>query len=140
MNKRSLFTLSVLMAANLAFAADATQSRLQPSTSGVATYVSGGIGEDESTAIQQAAKNYSLTLEFVIKATPKDEFTSDIQVKVSDAGRNTVLDTVSKGPFFLAQLPAGRYHLEAIKSGQTKVRDVTIKPGSHQRIMFEWSE
>ncbi|HWW05639.1 carboxypeptidase-like regulatory domain-containing protein [Collimonas sp.] len=140
MNKRSLFILSVLMAANLAFAADATQGRLQPTTSGVASYLSGGIGEDEATAIQQAAKNYSLELEFVIKAAPKDEFTADIKVKVSDASHNTVLDTVSKGPFFLAQLPAGRYHLEASKNGQTKAQDVTIKPGSHQRIMFEWIE
>lgn len=140
MNKRTLFALSALMAVNLVFAGDATQSRLQPTTSGVATYVSGGIGQDESTAIQQAAKNYSLELEFVIKATPKDEFTSDIQVKMSDASHKTVLDTVSKGPFLLAQLPAGRYHLEAIKNGQTKAHDVTIKPGSHQHIMFEWSE
>lgn len=140
MNKRTLFALSVLMSANLAFAANATQSRLQPTTSGVATFVSGGIGQDESTAIQQAAKDYSLTLEFVIKAAPKDEFTSDVQVKVSDAKHNSVLDTVSKGPFLLAQLPAGRYHIDAIKSGQTKARDVTIKPGSHQHIMFEWSE
>jgi len=140
MNKRTLFALSVLMSANLAFAADATQSRLQPTTSGVATYVSGGIGQDESTAIQQAAKDYSLTLEFVIKAAPKDEFTSDVQVTVSDAKHNSVLDTVSKGPFLLAQLPAGRYHIDAIKNGQTKAHDVTIKPGSHQHIMFEWSE
>ncbi|SFB30290.1 hypothetical protein SAMN04515620_13844 [Collimonas sp. OK607] len=140
MNKRTLFALSILMSANLAFAADATQSRLQPTTSGVATYVSGGIGQDESTAIQQAAKDYSLTLEFVIKAAPKDEFTSDVQVKVIDAKQNSVLDTVSKGPFLLAQLPAGRYHIDAIKNGQTKAHDVTIKPGSHQHIMFEWSE
>ncbi len=140
MNKRTLFALSVLMSANLAFAADAAPNRLQPTTSGVATYVSGGIGQDESTAIQQAAKDYSLTLEFVIKAAPKDEFTSDVQVKVSDAKHNSVLDTVSRGPFLLAQLPAGRYHIDAIKNGQTKAHDVTIKPGSHQHIMFEWSE
>ncbi|WP_211461208.1 carboxypeptidase-like regulatory domain-containing protein [Collimonas silvisoli] len=140
MNQRSLFVLSVLMAANLAFAADATQGRLQPTTSGATTYLSGGIGEDESTAIQQMANNYSLELEFVIKAKPKDEFTSDVKVKLSDASRNTVLDTVSKGPFFLARLPAGRYHLEASKNGQTKAQDVTIKPGSHQHIMFEWLE
>lgn len=140
MNKRYLFALSVLVAANLAFAADAPQGRLQPVTSGGVTYLSGGIGEDEATTIQQTAKNYSLELEFVIKATPKDEFTSDVKVKVSDAGHNTILDAVSKGPFFLAQLPAGRYHLEASKNGQNQARDVTIKPGSHQRIMFEWRE
>lgn len=65
MNKRSLFAVSVLLAANLALAADAAPGRLQPVTSGAVTYLSGGIGQDESTAIQQAAKNYSLELEFV---------------------------------------------------------------------------
>jgi len=42
--------------------------------------------------------------------------------------------------FLLAQLPAGRYRLEAIKDGKSKAQDVTIKPGSHQHIMFEWAE
>jgi hypothetical protein len=140
MNKRSLFALSILIAANLAFAANTTQERFHPTTVGVATYLSGGIGKDESTAIQQAAKNYSLELEFVVKATPRDEFTSDIRVKVSDAHNNAVFDAVSDGPFFLIQLPAGRYRIEAIKDGQTKAHDATITSGSHQRILFEWLE
>ncbi|MEM4987857.1 carboxypeptidase-like regulatory domain-containing protein [Collimonas sp. H4R21] len=140
MNKRSLFAVSVLLAANLAFAADAVPGRLQPVTSGAVTYLSGGIGQDESTAIQQMAKNYSLELEFVINASPRAEFTSDVQVKISDASHNAVLDTVSKGPFLLAQLPAGRYRLEATKDGKSKAQDVTIKQGSHQHIMFEWTE
>lgn len=140
MNTRSLFAVSVLLAANLAFAADVVPGRLQPVTSGAVTYLSGGIGQDESTVIQQAAKNYSLELEFVVNASPRAEFTSDVQVKISDASHNAVLDTVSKGPFLLAQLPAGRYRLEAIKDGKSKSRDVTIKQGSHQHIMFEWAE
>jgi hypothetical protein len=129
-----------LLAANLAFAADAVPGRLQPVTSGAVTYLSGGIGQDESTAMQQMAKNYSLELEFVINASPRAEFTSDVQVKISDASHKTVLDTVSKGPFLLVQLPAGRYRLEATKDGKSKAQDVTIKPGSHQHIMFEWAE
>lgn len=140
MNKRSLFAVSVLLAANLAFAADAVPGRLQPVTSGAVTYLSGGIGQDESTAMQQMAKNYSLELEFVINASPRAEFTSDVQVKISDASHKTVLDTVSKGPFLLVQLPAGRYRLEATKDGKSKAQDVTIKQGSHQHIMFEWTE
>ena len=140
MNKRSLFIVSAMLAANLAFAADAAPSRLQPVTSGVVTYLSGGIGQDESSAIQQEAKNYSLELEFVVNASPRAEFTSDVQVKISDATNGTVLDTVSKGPFLLAQLPAGRYRLEAIKDGKSKAQEVTIKPGSHQHIMFELAE
>ncbi|AMP07468.1 hypothetical protein CPter91_5180 [Collimonas pratensis] len=102
--------------------------------------MSGGIGQDESTLIQQEAKNYPLELEFVIKASPKDEYAADVRVKISDASNNVVLDTVSNGPFFLAKLPAGSYQLTAAKNGQVKERKIAITPGSHQHIMFEWQE
>jgi hypothetical protein len=137
MNKRTLLALSALIAATAAFNAAAAPT---PVTKGVATYMSGGIGQDESTLIQQEAKNYPLELEFVIKASPKDEYASDIHVTISDASNNVVLDTVSQGPFFLAKLPAGNYHLAAAKNGQVKERKIAIAPGSHQHIMFEWPE
>ncbi|MEO6918188.1 MAG: carboxypeptidase regulatory-like domain-containing protein [Collimonas sp.] len=137
MNKRTLLALTALIAAAVSFNASAAPT---PVTKGVATYLSGGIGLDESTLIQQEAKNYPLELEFLIKASPKDEYAADIHVKISDASNNVVLDAVSKGPFFLAKLPAGNYHLEAAKNGQVKDRKIAITPGSHQHIMFEWRE
>src|SRR5260221_5408997 len=100
MNKRTLLALSAMLAATLAVNANAAPTAV---TKGVATYMSGGIGQDESTLIQQEAKNYPLELEFVIKASPKDEYAADINVKASDANDNVVLDAVSNGPFFLAK-------------------------------------
>ncbi|AIY43901.1 putative exported protein [Collimonas arenae] len=137
MNKRTVLALTALIAAALTFNANAAPT---PITKGVATYMSGGIGLDESTLIQQEAKNYPLELEFLIKASPKDEYAADIHVKISDASNKVVLDAVSKGPFFLAKLPAGSYHLEAAKNGQVKDHKIAITPGSHQHIMFEWQE
>ncbi|PFH09444.1 hypothetical protein BCF11_1840 [Collimonas sp. PA-H2] len=137
MNKRTLLALSALLAATLAVNASAAPTAV---TKGVATYMSGGIGVDESTLIQQEAKNYPLELEFLIKATPKDEYAADIHVKINDASNNVVLDTVSNGPFFLAKLPAGSYHLAVAKKDQVKERKIAITPGSHQHIMFEWLE
>lgn len=137
MNKRTLLALAALLAATLAVNASAAPTAI---TKGVATYISGGIGQDESSLIQQEAKNYPLELEFVIKASPKDEYAADVGVKVTDASNNVVLDAVSNGPFFLAKLPAGNYHLAVAKKGQVKDRKITITPGSHQHIMFEWLE
>lgn len=137
MNKRTLLALGALLAATLAVNASAAPVAV---TKGVATYMSGGIGQDESTLIQQEAKNYPLELEFVIKASPKDEYAADVRVKISDANNNVVLDAVSNGPFFLAKLPAGSYQLTAAKNGQAKERKIAITPGSHQHIMFEWQE
>ncbi|WP_211442459.1 hypothetical protein [Collimonas humicola] len=137
MNKRTLLALSALLAAALAVNASAAPTAV---TKGAATYISGGIGVDESTLIQQEAKNYPLELEFVIKATPKDEYAADIHVKISDASNNVVLDAVSNGPFFLAKLPAGSYRLAVAKKDQVKERKIAITQGSHQHIMFEWLE
>ncbi|AMP02140.1 putative exported protein [Collimonas arenae] len=140
MNKQILFALAALITATAAVGANAAQAQDTRTAAAAAGYLSGGIGEDEAATMQREAKNYPLELEFVVKATPKDEFTADVHVKISDAHSQTVLDAVSKGPFFLAQLPPGRYRIEAIKNGQSKTRDVAITTGSHQHIMFEWIE
>ncbi|MFJ2989161.1 carboxypeptidase regulatory-like domain-containing protein [Collimonas sp. NPDC087041] len=140
MNKHSLFALSVLVAATTAFSVNAAQAQNTRTAAAAAGYLSGGIGQDDAANMQREAKNYPLELEFVVKATPKDEFTADVHVKINDAHSQTVLDAVSKGPFFLAQLPPGHYRIEAIKNGQSKTRDVAITTGSHQHIMFEWIE
>ena len=42
-------------------------------------------------------------------------------------------------PFLLARLPAGRYRVEAIEDGHAKVREVAVRPGIHQRVVFEWA-
>jgi hypothetical protein len=49
-----------------------------------------------------------------------------------------VLDTVSNGPFLLVKLPPGSYRLEATKDGQTKLRQVDVRAGTHQNILIEW--
>lgn len=140
MNKHIFLAASALFAATAAFAANPAQSQDTRTVAAAVSYLSGGIGQDQAAAIQRQAKNYPLELEFVVKATPKDEFTADVRVKISDAGNHAVLNAVSNGPFFLAQLPAGHYRIEAIKNGQSKTRDVVITSGSHQHMLFEWIE
>lgn len=138
MKKSMLLTLSGLLVVPLAFAAGASQELPAATTAGVATYLSGGIGQDEAAAIQQEANKYPVELEFVVKAAPRDEFTADVHVKVTDKHGKQIFETVSNGPFLLAQLPDGQYRVEAQKNGQTKMREVTVKSGAHQRLIFEW--
>lgn len=137
MKPSTLLTFSALLLSHLALAADAP---LPPETiSGNISYVSGGIGKDEATAMQEAEKSYPLSLEFAVTSRPRDEFTSDVHVKLTDRQGNTVLDTVSNGPFFLIKLPGGHYRLEASKYGETKVREVDIKKSAKQKILIEWA-
>jgi len=134
MKKSMFFALSGLLVVPLAFA-----DLPAATTTGAATYLSGGIGQDEATAIQHEASKYPVELEFVVKAQPRDEFTADVHVKVTDNHGKQILDTVSNGPFLLAQLPNGHYRVDAMKNGQTKTRDMTVKAGAHQHLIFEWN-
>jgi hypothetical protein len=109
-------------------------------TQGVVTYVSGGIGKDEAQAFEAAAKRYPLSLEFVVKHTPRAEYTADVHVVVKDAQGKSVLDTRSDGPFLLAKLPAGRYTVTAEQHGQTLSKTANVATHKPAHLMFLWAK
>lgn len=108
-------------------------------TRGNVSFISGGVGEDDTAAMKSAAAAYSLELQFVRKATPRDEFLSDVKVTIRDRSRNVVLDTVTEGPFLLAKLPGGTYQVEAEHYGVTKRQTVNVSSGKRGRAMFVWT-
>ena len=142
MKRVSTILVSMLSAVGIAVAAtamSASTSALPPEqVQGSVSYLSGGIGLDESNAIKQAASRYPLELEFVRKATPKAEYLSNIKVTIKDHAGKTVLDTMSNGPFLLAKLPAGQFTVTAERGGEAKQRVVNIKAQGHERVMFVW--
>ncbi len=71
--------------------------------------LTGGIGETEWQAMEGRAHAYSLKLLFAAERA----YLSDVAVRLTDSKGQMVLDTVSKGPMLLVQLPPGRYTLEA---------------------------
>ena len=98
----------------------------------------GGIGVDESTAIQNASKQWPLTLEFAIKDKQRSEFAADVAVKVHDATGHAVLDTTAGGPFLLARLPPGHYAVDATLAGKTEHAKVTVASGHPARALLLW--
>ncbi len=106
---------------------------------GSATYVSGGIGEDQADAFRQAAVGYPLELLFAQQALPRDEYIADVKVVISDKSGKVLLETTSEGPFLLAKLPAGNYEIEANYEGRPRRLTVDIRPGTHQRKVFVWA-
>ena len=109
-------------------------------TQGNVSFVSGGVGQDEAAAFKQAAVSYPLELMFVQQASPRDEYLSEVKVTVRNSARNVVLDTVSKGPYFLARLPSGTYQIEASYGDVIKRQTVNVRSGSHQRATFVWNK
>ena len=103
-----------------------------------ASYVSGGIGEGEAQRLQAQERDYSLTVELLEHATPRDQYTADANVKITDArdGR-TVLDAKADGPFMLVQLPAGNYRVAASLHGRSMPEHrVQVTDGGHAKTTF----
>jgi hypothetical protein len=106
--------------------------------SGAIEYLSGGIGVDESTAIESASKQWPLTLQFAIRDKQGAAFAAGVAVKVRDAKGHTVLETTTGGPFLLAKLPPGDYSVDATLAGKTLHSKVNVKAGQPTRTVLLW--
>ena len=128
---------AALCAATGAWAA--TSASLPPEqTSGPVTYLSGGVGEDQQAAMQQAATKYPLELWFTQGAKAAEVFMANVPVTIKDRTGKVILDARSDGPLMLAKLPDGRYTITAQHSGKTERRKVKIEHGRQETVVFNW--
>jgi hypothetical protein len=101
-------------------------------------YMTGGIGEEESTEMLSAARRWPLALEFAVKAGDGAQWLANIDVTVVDHRGDTVLQATSDGPLLLARLAPGNYTVRANASGKVLQRKVHIAPGESARAVFVW--
>lgn len=87
------------------------------------TYVSGGVGEDAEAMLLAQQKNFNLKLLFTLH---EGNYLADVNVVVSDARGDKVIEHVADGPFFMAKLPHGQYIVTATYEGKTLTRKVRI--------------
>ena len=87
------------------------------------TFVSGGVGMQGKSQMEAIQRNYKLKLGF---ATNTGHYLSNVDVRITDRAGNTVLQTVTKGPFLLANLPAGTYNVTSSYEGAVESRKVTV--------------
>jgi hypothetical protein len=138
--KHLIATAIAVSGLTLTLNAFAAQTSYLPAThrQGEVSYLSGGIGLNESDAIKHVAKAYPLELEFVLRAKPKAEYVANVKVRIKDARDKTVLKATAGGPFLLAKLPAGKYTVSAKRDGKVMHRQLEIAANGHQRVVFEW--
>lgn len=106
---------------------------------GNVTYVSGGIGKEETKVMRGAETRYPLTLEFAQYAKPHDEYLADIKVKVTDRTGKLVLDTTSTGPILLTKLPNGQYKVSAENDkGKIITKHVAVNGAEPERVVLVW--
>lgn len=102
------------------------------------TFITGGIGLDESTAIKGAMKDWPLSVLFVQKDGAQAEYVANVRVKVSDHKGHTAIATESQGPYMLANVQPGAYRVEATLDNKTLQQDVEIKQGKPVKLTFLW--
>lgn len=103
---------------------------------GGVSYVSGGVGLDESRALQAAQSRWPLALRFT---GPRGEFLADVHVSIVDAHNSEVLSTTSRGPFMLIRLHPGRYTVHAKYNDNEQTRAVTVPARGHVKSAFVWN-
>ncbi|MFD1554348.1 carboxypeptidase regulatory-like domain-containing protein [Paraburkholderia silviterrae] len=120
-------------------AAQAAAGVLPPAQhAGSISYLSGGIGSDQSAAFKAAMTRYPLSLEFARESASGNEYLANVPVKISDAHGQPLLSTRTNGPFMLVTLPNGHYVVTASHDGKTVQRAVDIGKTSHAHEAFVW--
>jgi len=136
----TLAIAAVILAGGVPRAWAAESSSLPPPDhAGGVTYLSGGVGSDQSAAMKQEMRNYPLVLEFAGHTSGGNDYLADIPVQIVDAHGNAVLSTVTRGPFLLASLPDGHYSVTATYNGLSKRRSVNVHASSHVHEVFLWT-
>ena len=102
---------------------------------GDVSFVSGGVGLDESKALQQAQSHWPLSLRFT---GPSSEFLADVKVRVVDAQNNEVLNTSSRGPYMLVKLHPGHYTVHAQYKDHDESKAVTVTGNGSAKLAFYW--
>ncbi|CAD6544812.1 peptidase associated/transthyretin-like domain-containing protein [Paraburkholderia metrosideri] len=107
----------------------------QTQQQGDVSFVSGGVGLDESKALQQAQSHWPLSLRFT---GPSSEFLADVKVRVVDAQNNEVLNTSSRGPYMLVKLHPGHYTVHAQYKDHDESKAVTVTGNGSAKLAFYW--
>jgi len=142
----SLFSsvAALLLTGGVAFAQDQTVAPLGPDDSAPyafdrGTYrgipwISGGVGKEERDyLIENFADAYNLKLEF---ARTDGAYMGDISVVISQQGGGIVIAAGSSGPWFMVELPAGTYGIEASGDGQRFERTVDVPATGLETVVF----
>jgi len=129
----ALISLSML----ISFSVVAEPFIIKPQTQGEVTFVTGGVGEDERSAMQAMRADYNLNLLFSVKGT--GEYVSDVKVRITDSRGNILLESVSDGPMLFAKLKPGRYIVSVEREGH-QVIDKTVTVKQRASLSFTWPQ
>lgn len=99
-------------------------------------YVTGGVGDVEQANMQAMYGGYSFMLVNVLSG-PDAAFVSNVHVTIKKNGE-VVLETTTDGPWLIADIPPGTYHLTASFDGSTTTNTLKLYEEADQRLVIDW--
>lgn len=81
------------------------------------SYISGGVGEEESKSMLVEAKQWPLMLELSQLESGRGIWIFGAAIKILNTKQKLIFDTQAEGPYILINLNAGDYLIEATYEG-----------------------
>jgi hypothetical protein len=103
---------------------------------GDVSYTSGGVGLDESHALQREQAHWPLSLRFT---GPTADYLSGVRVRIVGGKGGEVLNTESMGPYMLVKLPPGSYTVYAKYKDQERKQAVSVSGPGNAKAAFHWN-
>ena len=102
------------------------------------SYITGGVGEEESSAIVAEAKQWPLLLELSQLENGRGIWIFGSQINILNASNAVVFDAKADGPYMLINMTAGDYVIQATYQGVEQKKAISIKTGQTQKISIFW--
>jgi len=134
----NFYIKSILPAACIAFSSIALSQIPDTQYSQGISYISGGVGEEESQAILAEAKQWPLLLELSQLENGRGIWIFGAKIKILNTKNQIVFDAQADGPYILINLPAGDYLVEGAYEGIVQKRSISVKPALPQKVNLFW--
>ncbi|HSB23159.1 MAG TPA: hypothetical protein VLE94_08620 [Burkholderiaceae bacterium] len=132
--------LSLLLGLGLCLSASTASALVRGTSPTGVVYASGGGSYEELDQMRAERQRYSFWLTTAVRGS--GAYLADVKVRISDEAGRRVLDHTMDGPWLFADLPLGRFEVEAFvldeRTGRLEVQrgTVTIHPGDHHRMVL----
>lgn len=116
---------------------DMSAVKLQSGEQNGISFLQGGIGIDESRAMQQT-RGYNLHI--TLSSGTDNKYQSGAEVRVESASGQPLLTLQDVGPMLYAKLPNGHYQVLATLNGEQQRQNVVIDGTQPVKVNLHWRE
>lgn len=102
------------------------------------SYITGGVGEDETRAILSEAKQWPLLLEMSQIENGRGVWIFGAMVNILNDKSQSIFNAQADGPYMLVNLEAGNYVIQASFKGVQQSKAISIKADTSQKISLFW--